>query len=88
MKAIQVEFEKVSDKINIKEDAKKENWVDVCRKFNDDVSRLRDVDDQGEYTGLFECFDDRNVSFYYLVKEDRKLYRMKHRHFRDNLGLK
>lgn len=88
MKCIQAEFEETQKKITIKKDAVEENWVDVCTYFNDDVSRLCDVSDLKDYTGLFECFDDANKRFYYLVKEDKRLYRMKHRHFYDNLGLK
>jgi len=88
MKSIQAEFEKTSKKITIKDTAKPEDWVAVCKKFNDDVSRVCDVTDQEDYTGLFECFDDQNNQFYYIVEEDRNLYRLKHKHFYDNLGLK
>lgn len=88
MESIQAEFEEVSKKISVKKDAGTEDWAAVCRKFNDDVSRICDVTDVGDYTGLFECFDDRNVRVFYLVKEDRELYRIKHRHFLDNIGLK
>jgi len=88
MKSIQAEFEKTSKKITIKKDAQEEDWPVVCRKFNDDVSRVCDVTDQGDYTGLFECFDDDNRRFFYLVKEDKNLYRMKRKRFFDNIGLK
>lgn len=88
MKSIQAQFEEISKNIRIQKDAKEEDWALVCRKFNDDVSRICDVTDQGDYTGLFECFDDDNKRFFYLVKEDKTIYRMKHRHFFDNLGLK
>ncbi|RLB97001.1 MAG: hypothetical protein DRH34_15840 [Deltaproteobacteria bacterium] len=88
MKSIRAEFEEVSKKISIKKDAKEEDWATVCRKFNDDVSRICDATDQEDYTGLFECFDDENKRFFYLVKEDKNLYRMKHKYFFDNLGLK
>lgn len=88
MKSIQVQFEKTSKKITIKKDAKQEDWIEVCKKFNDDVSRISDVTDQDDYTGLFECFDDENRLFFYLVKEDKKLYKIKRRHFFDNIGLK
>ena len=88
MKSILAEFEEASKKITIKKDAIAEDWVAVCRKFNDDVSRICDVTDQEDYTALFECFDDANRRFFYLVKEDKDLYRMKHKHFFDNLGLK
>ncbi len=88
MKSIQVRFEKTSKKITTQDDAIQENWVEVCKKFNDDVSRICDITNQEDYTGLFECFDDDNTSFFYLVKEDRNLYRVKHRQFFNNLGLK
>ena len=88
MKSIRAEFEEVSKKISIKKDAKEEDWAKVCQKFNDDVSRICDAREQEDYTGLFECFDDENKRFFYLVKEDKNLYRIKHKHFFDNLGLK
>jgi hypothetical protein len=88
MKSIQVEFEEISQKITIKKGAGEEDWDMVCGKFNDDVSRICDVLDQEDYTGLFECCDDDNKRFFYLVKEDKNLYRMKRKHFFDNLGLK
>ncbi len=88
MKSIQAEFEEANDKVTIKKGAKPEDWVAVCKKFNDDVSRVKDVSDQKGYTGLFECLDDDNKRFFYLVEEDKELYRMKHKHFYDNLGLK
>ncbi len=88
MKSILVDFEETSKKISIKGNAKEENWVSVCEKFNDDVSRICNVTDQKDYTGLFECFDDNNIRYFYLVKEGKKLYQMKHKHFLDNIGLK
>lgn len=87
MKSIQAEYDESSKQISIKDSAKEEHWPDVCSRFNDDVSRVCDADGIEEYTGLFECFDDRNERFYYLVREDRDLYRLKHKRFRDNLGL-
>lgn len=87
MKSIQAEYDKESKKIAIKAEAKEESWVSVCRRFNDDVSRVCDVTDLEDYTGLFECCDDDNKLSYYLVQEDKALYRMKHRHFYDNLGI-
>ena len=88
MKAIQAKFEKNTKKITILKNAAQEDWAAVCRKFNDDVSRICDVTDIKDYTGLFECFDDDNVSFFYLVKEDKNLYRMKRKRFFNNIGLK
>jgi len=87
MKSIQAEFDEKSKEISIKADAKEESWIDVCEKFNDDVSRICDVTDIEDYTGLFECFDDYNKRSYYLVNEDKTLYKMKHKHFLDNLGI-
>lgn len=87
MKSIQAEFNKKSGKISIKEGAGEESWISVCEKFNDDVSRICDVTDIKDYTGLFECFDDKNKSFFYLVREDKDLYRLKHKRFLKNIGL-
>ncbi|WP_320042879.1 hypothetical protein [uncultured Desulfobacter sp.] len=87
MKSIQAEYNEASREITIKKDANVEDWVSVCRRFNDDVSRICDVTDMEEYTGLFECFDDQNNKHYYLVKEDKALHRMKRRHFYENLGI-
>jgi hypothetical protein len=86
MKCIQAEFDASSKTATIKKDARQENWGDVCNRFNDDVSRVTAVGIKG-YTALFECFDDANNRVYYLVNEDDALYKMKHRHFRKNLGL-
>lgn len=88
MKSIQAEYEETSKKIAIKKEAKEEDWSTVCARFNDDVSRICHVTDQEDYTSLFECFDDDNKRFFYLVKEDKSVYRMKHKRFFDNIGLK
>ncbi len=87
MKSIQAEYKEASKKISIKKGAKQEDWVLVCQRFNDDVSRICDVTEVEDYTGLFECFDDNNDSSFYLVKEDKALYRKKRRHFFNNLGI-
>ena len=87
MKSIQAEYDEASENISIKKGAKQEDWVKVCQKFNDDVTRICAVTQPEDYTSLFECFDDNNNRFFYLVKEDKALYRKKRRHFFDNLGL-
>ena len=87
MKSIQAEYEKASKSISIKKGAKQESWVLVCQQFNDDVARICDLTTVEDYTGLFECFDDNNNCVFYLVKEDKALYRKKRRHFFDNLGI-
>jgi uncharacterized protein YqfB (UPF0267 family) len=43
MQCIQAEFDETSKAITIKKDAETEDWVSVCRRFNDDVSRVCDV---------------------------------------------
>lgn len=88
MKAVQAEFQENPRKIRIKPDAREDSWPDVCRRFNDDVERVCDVQDIPGYTGLYKCLDGKNQAFYYLVEEGRDLFRMKRRHFRDNIGLK
>lgn len=88
MKAILVDYDVKSDKITIKNDAEEMYWVTVCEEFNDDVHRIRGIRDMDDYTGLYECIDDDNKSSYYIVEEDSELYRVKHRHFLDSIGLK
>lgn len=87
MKSIQAEYDEKTKKIAVQKKAKEEDWVSVCHKFNDDVSRICDVTDVEDYTALYECFDDENKQFYYLVKEDKSLYRMRRKHFLDNIGI-
>ncbi|MFO7751095.1 MAG: hypothetical protein R6V54_13490 [Desulfobacteraceae bacterium] len=88
MKSIEAEFDKTSKTIAVKKDAKTENWVDVCTRFNDDVERVCDVEDQEDYTALYQCFDDENREYYYLVKEEKELYALRRRHFLSKIGKK
>ena len=88
MKSIQATYEDTPESIAVKEGAEPENWVEVCRKFNDDVERICDVTGLEDYTGLYVCFDDANTPSHYLVQEDKKLFRLKRKHFLDNIGLK
>jgi len=88
MKSIQADFQKDPQEIKIKPGATQEDWVEVCKRFNDDVQRVCDVVDLEDYTGLYECFDDGNKAFFFLVKEDKSLFRMKRRYFLDNVGIK
>ena len=87
MKSIQASYDEKAKKASIKEGAKQEDWAIVCRNFNDDVSRKCDVNSIEDYTGLYECFDHANKSFFYLVREDKSLYRLKRKHFLDNIGI-
>ncbi len=86
MKAIMVEYDKDSGAIETDDSTQWENWSAVCKKFHDDVHRVRGVEDQGEYTGLYECFDDDNKKNHYLVQEDAKLFRIKRRNFLQAIG--
>ncbi len=86
MKAIMVEYDKDSGAITLDDSTQWENWSSVCEKFNDDVHRVRDVKNQGEYTGLYECFDDVNKKSHYLVEEDARLFRIKRRNFLQAIG--
>jgi hypothetical protein len=88
MKSIQVDYEAKFKTVTMKKNAETEDWVKVCHKFNDDVERVMDIENHQDYTGLYVCCDDYNNSFYYLVREDKALYRMKRKHFIDNIGLK
>jgi hypothetical protein len=88
MKSIQAEFQKEPQIIKPRAKAEQEDWVKVCHRFNDDVERICDVSDLGEYTGLYQCFDEFNKGVFYLVEEDKTLFRMKRRHFLDNIGSK
>jgi len=88
MKSIQVDFEPKSKAVTMKKNAETEDWIKVCHKFNNDVERVMDVENYQDYTGLYICCDDYNNCFYYLVREDKALYRMKRKHFFDNIGLK
>ena len=88
MKSIQVDYDPKSKKVTMKKDTEKEDWVEVCHKFNDDVERIMDFEKFEDFTGLYVCCDDSNMPFYYLVREDKALFRIKRKRFIDNIGLK
>ncbi len=88
MKSIQADFQKDPQDIKVKAGAKQEDWIQVCRRFNDDVERVCDASGPGEYTGLYQCFDELNKGVFYLVEEDRALFRMKRKYFLENIGSK
>lgn len=88
MKAIQAEVKTDPGQARIRDGAVQEDWPSVCRKFNDDVERVCDVRDVDDYTGLYRCCDDKNQAVYYLVREDKNLYRLRRKHFLDNIGYK
>ncbi len=86
MKSIIVNYNEDTSTIEMRDDVSVEDWTEICVKFNDDVHRVRDAKDQGEFTGLYECFDNYNNKTYYLVEEDTKLYRLRRKNFLTKLG--
>ncbi|WDP84084.1 MAG: hypothetical protein HUN05_02010 [Desulfobacter sp.] len=86
MKAIQAKYVKEPFEIKVEKNAVEEDWPEVCSKFNDDVERVCDVGDIPGYTGLYQCFDEMNQKTYYLVNEDKSLFRLRRQHFLDNIG--
>lgn len=87
MKAIKVEYDFQSDKIEKPKHAKENAWHDICYEFNDDVHRIRSVKELEPYTGLYECIDDDNKRYYYIVEENTALFKAKHKQFYKKLGL-
>ncbi|GAB6097988.1 hypothetical protein JCM14469_42420 [Desulfatiferula olefinivorans] len=86
MQSVMVDYDDAKGDITTRETAREEPWEAVCRRFNDDVHRLRDVTDMGKFTGLYRCYDDDNRQWYYMVEEDDTLYRLRHRHFLKKIG--
>lgn len=86
MKAIQAEVGRDPAAAQIKDGAAPEDWPQVCRRYDDDVERICDIDQVKGYTGLYRCCDDKNQAVYYLVNEDKSLYRLKRKHFLGNIG--
>lgn len=87
MKAIKVNYQADKDIIETGKDEIVEDWIDVCEKFDNDVHKVRDVSDHEGYTSLYECFDDDNISFFYLVGEDKDLYKVRRKNRFRSLGL-
>lgn len=87
MESVRVEYAVDKDEVKRIEGEKPEPWVDICERFNDDVHRIRDISDMAPFTGLFECIDDENNSFYYIVEEDKALYKYKRRNVYKKLGI-
>ncbi len=87
MQSVMVMYDDASDTISGHEGSESEPWANVCEKYNDDVHRIRNIEDMGTYSGLYECIDDDNKSFYYIVEEDQELYRHKRRNIYEKLGI-
>lgn len=86
MKSLQVQYDKAEDKLTFIKKQSKEEWVDVCERFDNDVHRLRDEKAHPPYTGLYECFDEDNNPTYYLVEESAELRKIRQQVFLSKLG--
>lgn len=87
MKSLNVSYDKETDRITLIETAKDEEWIEVCERFEDDVQRVKFIEHPDGYNALYQCFDSENVPFYYLVKEDARLKRLRHKVFLSKLGI-
>ena len=87
MKAVRVDYDPAKGIVGDWEGAEAEDWVEVCQRYHDDVHRIQDIADHGAYTGLYACFDEADTRCYYLVEEDRRLDRIRRKHFLRNLGM-
>ena len=86
MDAIIVEYDITKKTLEFVKGVVVEDWEAVCRRFNDDVHRVRDVDDIETYTALYECLDEKDKSHYYLVKEEDTLFKIRRKTFLSNIG--
>jgi len=86
MDAILVEYDIEKKTFPFLKGAVVEDWIAVCRRFNDDVHRVRGVDDIETYTALYECFDEKDKKFYYLVKEEDSLFKIRRKNFLSKIG--
>jgi len=86
MESILADYQKETKKITIVKDAEKEDWAEVCNRYNNDVERICNVTDMENFTGLYQCFDDANRGVFYLVNEDKSLFRIRRKHFLSNIG--
>ncbi len=87
MKSILADYDKDNHQASVRTGAEPEDWVTVCTRFNDDVHRISDITDIEGFTALYQCFDDDNLSVFYLVNEDSRLFRLKRKHFLNNIGI-
>jgi len=83
---LQINFDKDSDEIDLIEDQAEENWIEVCERYDDDVHRIRSISGPSPFTAVYTCYDEDNNPSYFLVEEDSKLDKMRHKIFLDKLG--
>ena len=86
MQALKIKYNASDQGIEPVEGASPEHWDVVCERYDNDVRRIRDVDDREAYTAVYACYDENNQPVYYLVEEDAALMRMRRRTFLSKLG--
>ena len=86
MQALKIEYNEADQAIEPIEGAAPEAWDAVCERYDNDVRRIRDVQDRETYTAVYACYDENNQPVYYLVEEDETLMRMRRRTFLSKLG--
>jgi len=86
MQALKINYNETDQTITVVDDAAEEPWDVVCERYDNDVQRIRDVNDRETYTAVYACYDENNQPIYYLVEEDEDLMRMRHRTFLTKLG--
>ena len=86
MQALKIEYNEADGAIEPVKEASQEPWDVVCERYDNDVRRVRDVDDREAYTAVYACYDENNQPVYYLVEEDEALSRMRRKTFLSKLG--
>lgn len=86
MNSLRVNFDEASQSITDADGAAPQRWDAVCERFDNDVRRIMTVSDREGYTALYACFDENNRPEYYLVEENEKLAKLRHRTFLSKLG--
>lgn len=86
MKSLHVSYIEETGVIETIEDTSSEVWEDVCERFDNDVSRIKEVSDQEGFNTLYVCYDEKNQPEYYLVKEDETLSELRKKTFLKKLG--
>ena len=86
MLAIKIKYNEADQLIEPIENEPQEPWDAVCESYDNDVQRIRDVNDQETYTAVYACYDENNQPIYYLVEEGEALMRMRRRTFLSKLG--
>jgi hypothetical protein len=88
MKALHVKYNQKSGIVERIENAVPETWEEICVRFDNDVSRIKEVDDPEGYNRLYVCYDEDDHPTYYLVAEDETLHTLRRKTFLQKLGVK